>query len=234
MKLTTTLHENEGRANLPETIRLVARFAQDFDVRKVIVFAAHGEGVLQLREMLERERTIVAVTFPAGLTASPEGKQIFIGMPSAEDRRLLGEAGVAIIQGIMPFRAIGEVDSISLRTLKRALDLFGGSLELCVQAVLMACDAGQLYEGERCIVMTSDTGLVVRAGNAFRFMRDQSAFSVEHIICKPLHYQITRKSAYPPPPPSMESVASGVAAPTPLGAGSDAASPGSPDPETSG
>jgi hypothetical protein len=35
-----------------------------------------------------------------------------------------------------------------------ALNIFCGSISLCVQAVLMACDAGEVEIGEHVVVMT--------------------------------------------------------------------------------
>ena len=56
----------------------------------------------------------------------------------------------------------------------------------------MACDSGYVNEGERCIVMSADTALVVRAGHAYRFLSEASAFAIEHVLCKPVNYQITK------------------------------------------
>jgi hypothetical protein len=67
-------------------------------------------------------------------------------------------------------------------------------MQLCVQAVLMGCDAGAIQPAQRCIAMSADTAIVAHAENAFNFLGDQSRFSIEHIICKPVAYSITRPS----------------------------------------
>jgi hypothetical protein len=64
-----------------------------------------------------------------------------------------------------------------------ALRIFCGSMSLCVQAVLMASDAGHVGLGEHVIAMTSDTSILVRAAGTSRFLKD---LIVREIICKPV------------------------------------------------
>jgi hypothetical protein len=64
-----------------------------------------------------------------------------------------------------------------------ALRIFCGSMSLCVQAVLMASDAGHVALGEHVIAMTSDTSILVRAAGTSRFLTD---LIVREIICKPV------------------------------------------------
>jgi len=194
-KLSTEFFETEGKQNVSRTIRIVAKAARSLDIEKVIVFASSAHNVIALRKLLEEDRLILAVTFPAGMTAKPDEEAIYIGMASEEDRMALRQYGIPLLQGIMPLRALGENVSPIVDAMTRVLDLWGGGLGLCVQATLMACDAGYLAEGERCIVMSADTALIMRAGNAFRFLKPHSRAAVEHILCKPLVYQITRRVA---------------------------------------
>jgi hypothetical protein len=62
-------------------------------------------------------------------------------------------------------------------------------MSLCVQAVLMACDAGEIEIGEHVIVMTSDTALLVRAAPTARLLTD---FIVRQVICKPTFLTVTK------------------------------------------
>jgi len=64
-----------------------------------------------------------------------------------------------------------------------ALRIFCGSMSLCVQAVLMASDAGHVGFGEHVLAMTSDTSILVRAAGTSRFLTD---LIVREIICKPV------------------------------------------------
>ena len=56
-------------------------------------------------------------------------------------------------------------------------------MSLCVQAVLMASDAGYVSLGEHVIAMTSDTSILVRAAGTSRFLTD---LIVREILCKPV------------------------------------------------
>lgn len=198
MVLNTKLFESEGKHNIRATIRIVARAAAKLGIRKVVIFASSGRNILALRKALPPEVNILAVTFPAGLTATPsEGESVLMGIPSREERQALRQEGIPIHQGIMPLRALGENVSPIIDAMKRVFALFGGGTELCVQATLMATDAGYLAEGERCIAMSADTAMIMRAGNAFRFLKPYSRVSVEHILCKPINYQISRRGAEP-------------------------------------
>jgi hypothetical protein len=197
MKLETEIFETEGKQNVNAVIDIVSAAAANFSIDTVIVFAAAADKVLRLRKTVTQNVSVIAVTFPAGMVAHSEGSElVYIGMPSSEDRAALRKEGIQLVQGVMPFRALGEISPVP-DVLRRTFALFGGGTELCVQAVLMASDAGHLREGDRCLVMSADTALIMRAGNAFRFLRDTSRVVIEHILCKPASYQISRKFATP-------------------------------------
>jgi hypothetical protein len=131
---------------------------------------------------------IVAVTFPAGRIPASI---------SNEDRELLRSSGIPIIQSHLPFDPIhgtfgerGEGQGLSL--LGSALEIFCGSMNLCVQAALVACDAGFVEAGEHVIVLTSDTSILVRACPTCHFLRN---FVVREIFCKPAILSISKQEA---------------------------------------
>ena len=188
----TVLFETEGAQNLGHTVRLVCRAAAEYRVQKVLVFTSRGDGALELRKKLGHDIAIIAVTFPWQMTAKPGKDMVYIGLPSAERRAALAASGIRIVQGTMPFRALGAEQADIFRGIIAAFDVFGGSTKLCVQAALMACDAGVLDAGERCIAMTNDTAVVLRAGHSFNFLRNTATLAIEQFICKPQFYQVTR------------------------------------------
>lgn len=192
MKPTTQLYPSEGRENLETTLDNVVIATKSFDVDTVVVFVASAESVLRLRELLDDSRKIIAVTFPVGFTALVDGVAQYVGVNSPEEQRRLESAGIAFVRGVMPFWTTG--DSETNRVLRKSLGVFGGGLQLCVQALLMACDAGEISAGERSIAMVADTAILAHTENAFRFFADNSRFAVEHIICKPIAYSISRPS----------------------------------------
>jgi hypothetical protein len=207
MKLQTELFEAEGKQNVRSVIRIVAKASKALEIRKVVVFASAASNVLALREVLSENTAVLVVTFPSGMVARRGHEDaVLMGIPSREDRQALRQRGIPILQGVMPLRALGETLSPSIDAMRRVFSLWGGGTELCVQAVLMASDAGYLSEGEQCLVMTGDTALIMRAGNAYNFLRAQSKVAIEHVLCKPLHYQITRESATVPEVPKTVNV----------------------------
>jgi hypothetical protein len=63
-------------------------------------------------------------------------------------------------------------------------------MSLCVQAALMACDAGEVEVGEHVIVLTSDTSILVRASGTRDLLTD---FIVREILCKPVLLTIIKR-----------------------------------------
>lgn len=210
MRAETQLYSSEGRENLASTLKNVVKAANAFDVGAIVIFAATAESALSLREQVDESRDVVVVTFPAGFTARVGDTAAYVGIPSEDDRQRLADAGIKVVQGVMPFRALGDTETEGLRLFRRALDLFGGGMQLCVQAILMGCDAGAIKTGHRCIAMSADTAIVAHTENAFHFLSDQSRFAVEHIICKPVAYSISHPSVTALRPTREAAIASAI------------------------
>lgn len=194
MKFTSELFDNEGSDNLDRTVRIVAEAVALHNVDTVVTFTAIGEGALKLRALLPQpELHVIAVTFPAESFAISGENKISIGIPDAKTRELLLAKNVAIVQAAMPFRGY-DVKSMSstARVIRQSLAIFGGGMNLCVQAIIMACDAGYLKTSQRCIAFSGDTAIVARAAHTHTFLSEQSRFAVELVLCKALEYQITR------------------------------------------
>jgi hypothetical protein len=60
---------------------------------------------------------------------------------------------------------------------------------LCVQAALIACDAGEVEQGEHVIALTSDTAILVRSSPTERLLTD---FIIREIICKPMSLTVSK------------------------------------------
>ena len=106
---------------------------------------------------------------------------------------VLRSNGVPLVRAHLPFDPISAqfqnhgVLGQDFSLIGNALSIFGGGISLCVQAVLMACDAGEVSLGEHAVVMTSDTSLLVRAAPTARLLTD---FIVREILCKPVFLTI--------------------------------------------
>jgi hypothetical protein len=191
---------HEGKENLEECMRLAFEAARNRGVQTIVIFTAVGEGprlaIEKYRSQPEFEDIkIVAVTFPygqkfTGYEDRPEATQI-----CSEYRQLFKDNGVPVVRAHLPFNPIHaplkgpSVSGQDMTLIGNALNIFCGSMSLCVQAALMACDAGEVELGEHIISLTSDTAVLVRVAPTERFLAD---FVVREIVCKPMSLTIIK------------------------------------------
>lgn len=182
----------EGKANIASCLQATFAAAIAHQVRKVIIFTSAGRGVLTaLDEYCSKDQyshiQLIAVTFPSQ-------SQFTEGDPSEhsisdEAQRILDSKNVPVVRAHLPFHPIRAhyeghgVLGQDFSLIGNALRIFGGSMSLCVQAVLMASDAGFVTLGEHALSMTSDTSILVRAAGTQRFLTD---LIVREVICKPV------------------------------------------------
>lgn len=166
-----------------------------------MIFTARGEGVrIALEEFCSlddfKHIGLVAVTFPVGKDfTNPDGTPLTIAIdPNNED--LFRKSGVPLIRAHMPFDPIAPLFhregnlGQDLSLIGEALNMFGGSMSLCVQAILMACDAGVVGLGEHVIAMTSDTAILAQATCTRRML---GHLVIREVLCKPAVLSIGRK-----------------------------------------
>lgn len=191
---TTTYFPCEGKSNLRTCMRLAFETAISRGIETIVIFTGVGEGPeIALKEYCSRrdyqDIQLIAVTFPRG----QRFKDNELAEISSEVRSLLGERGVPLLRAHLPFHPIAAhhrhhgILGQDLTLIGNALSVFGGSMSLCVQAALMACDAGCVEIGDHVISMTSDTAIVVRTAPTERLLTD---FIIREIICKPLFLTI--------------------------------------------
>ncbi len=85
----------------------------------------------------------------------------------------------------------GTVES-KVKIIQATLSLISGGLPLCVQAVLMACDAGHVEPGEEVISMSADTAIVARAAQTRWLFHPERGLEIREIICMPRYCNISR------------------------------------------
>jgi len=191
----TTYFWNEGKVNLHDCLRISFEAAKSHDVTKIVIFTGIGEGVraafdnfLSLEEY--QHIKVVAVTFPHG---HPHPHDI-----SEEDCAWMKANSIPLIRAHLPFdpiRAQYQGHGIlgqDFSLIGNVIGIFGGGMSLAVQAVLMACDAGEVKKGEHVISLTSDTSILVRSAPTSHLLTD---FIVRETFCKAVFMDISKKES---------------------------------------
>jgi len=197
LKSTTEYFLQEGKSNLRACLRIAFETALSRGVDTVIMFTGVGEGpVMAIADFLSKSEyahvRVIAVTFPYGQHFGTADEIKTVEIPE-ETRQRLEQNRIPIIRAHLPFDPIGAqyknhgILGQDLTLIGNALSIFGGSMSLCVQAVMMACDAGLLQLGDHVVSMTSDTAVIVRAAPTERLLTD---LIVREILCKPLYLTI--------------------------------------------
>jgi hypothetical protein len=192
LQYPTEYFVEEGKANLSRCLECSFEAAVAHSIKKLVIFTSAGKGVkMAIEEYCSKPEfshiKIIAVTFPSHTKLPP-------GDPSdhcimEEMSEYLKKHDVPVVRAHLPFEPIrahrvGEgLLGQDFSLISNALRIFCGSMSLCVQAVLMASDAGHVNFAEHVIAMTADTSIVARAATTSRFLTD---LIVREIICKPL------------------------------------------------
>ncbi|HEX9200587.1 MAG TPA: hypothetical protein VF865_13570 [Acidobacteriaceae bacterium] len=188
---TTTYFWREGKPNLHDCLRISFEAAKRHGIGKIVIFTGVGEGVrAAVHDFLSQEDyadiRLVAVTFPHGHKHD---------IPDT-DSEWIASNNIPLIRAHLPFDPIKAqfaghgVLGQDFSLLGNVLNIFGGSMSLCVQAVLMACDAGVIRKGEHVISLTSDTSILVRAAPTSHLLTD---FIVREIFCKSAFMDISKR-----------------------------------------
>jgi len=204
---------HEGKENLEECLRIAFEVASARDVKTIVIFTGVGEGPrIAVEKYLSqpqfKEIQVIAVTFPYGQRFK-DGARIEM---SPEILDFLEANRVPVLKAHLPFHPIAAnyrshgILGQDLTLIGNALSIFGGSMSLCVQAALIASDAGFLELGEHAVCMTSDTAILVRTSPTQDFLTD---FIVREILCKPMALTVVRHeqnliAEVGPVPPEIE------------------------------
>jgi hypothetical protein len=138
---------------------------------------------------------LIAVTFPEGKHFMDAGKPIIVEIP-ANEKVLFEARGVLVVKAHSSFDPITSpgrqrgVLGQDLSLVGDALDVLCGSMSLCVQAILLACDAGAVGAREHVIALTSDTAVLAQASSTARMLSD---LVIREILCKPAVLTISKK-----------------------------------------
>jgi hypothetical protein len=190
----------EGRANLSHCLEVAFQAAVAHKVKTIVIFTAVGAGVKQaIEEFLPREQfsniDLVAVTFPVGKKFKAADDTLFEAKIPEAERTLFNAHKIPIVRAHLPFDSVSAAWSHhgvlgqDLSLVGDALCMFGGSMSLCVQAVALACDSGEVEVGQHVIAMTSDTAILAQAAPTSRILCD---LVIREVLCKPAIFSVGR------------------------------------------
>jgi hypothetical protein len=201
----TTYFLQEGRENLEECLKVAFQAAQQHSVGKIIIFTARGEGVqVALRDFRPQPQyahiQLVAVTFPADkYFTDSEKKPITVEIPDDVLSQFSANK-VPVVRAHLPFDSV-EPSAAQKTQVGRgyslvgeALNMFCGSMSLCVQAITLACDAGHIEPREHVISLTSDTAILASAAVTRKML---SRLVIREVLCKPAILTIGRSETSP-------------------------------------
>lgn len=188
----------EGKANLSDCLDASFNAAKRHGIEKIVIFTGSGEGARLAADRFlcnsdYQNINVIAVTFPNGQRFTSKNYPHII---SADDRSYLKEKGIPVVRAHLPLSHIKAqyqehgILGQDFSLLGNLLGIFGGSMSLCIQAVLMACDAGEVQEGEHVISLTSDTSIIARASATSNLLTD---FVVREILCKPIVLTVSKR-----------------------------------------
>lgn len=195
--------EREGHSSMRSCIDVTFHRSAMLGVKKIVIFTGTGEGaVYALQEWLPRPEhldvRVVAVTPPVGRRYRLDPRDSASPMVAAgiapNVRNFLADAGLPVVSAHLPFKPIGGSRSprAGLTEVGEALSILGGGFALCVQAVLVACDAGEVLVGERVIAASADTSIVAIASRTETFLSKTEGLIVEELLCRPAIYDISK------------------------------------------
>lgn len=178
----------EGKDSLAKCLELSFRRAKATGIKTVVIFTANGQGIeLACTKYLANKEyegvRVVGVSFPYGRVPSD-------ALHISEDRLNLFERfAIPIVRSASPLDELPIPDRSSRNLVRRTLELFSGGTPLCIQAVLIACDAGLIQPGAHVITMSADTSLIVKASVSSKFF---AMFAIREFICKPLIRDVSK------------------------------------------
>lgn len=204
MSVSTHYFDGEGRAHMEMCIERAFEYLRSTGIRSVVMFTGSGEGPLYaLQNFLCQEEyasiKVVAVTPPARREyladlKDPQKGTVKAGILNEARKVILRNGNIPIISANLPFKPLQtpQPHYSPWNIVSEAFGILGGGVALCIQAILIACDAGEIDIGERVVALTADTAIVAWASRTETFLSPQSGLLLEHFICRPKTYPLSK------------------------------------------
>jgi hypothetical protein len=208
--------ERPGPINTDEVVKVVREKSNL--VKHIVVASITGESAVKIARTVTNKK-IACVTCPQGMywEIDQMGKDIFNDIPelkdirekwvqeglhrvpmniTAENRIVLNQLNVSIVQGTIPF--FGPSFSMRLHLHQvTSLDIIAKTLELispgtlvCLESVLMSTDAGVILEGELVLACAGterglDTAWIMRGCASANMFHPSKGFRFVELLAKP-------------------------------------------------
>lgn len=197
-------YEDEGPHHLDETIERAVARAVELGIEKLVVFTKTGEGALKAASSACKHRIkVIAASFAVAQKLRDKTKEDAppetVGIADPVIRGRLKEHGVEVISGDLPFQDLfipGAAD-VKLMAIGATLDLLAGGLRFCVQAVIMATEAGYVDPGEDVVAMAADVAIVATGSYKLTLFSPFTGMQIREIICKPRNLTLTKPGEIP-------------------------------------
>jgi hypothetical protein len=192
-----TYFGEEGRENMVSVLGVIQRRMKKqprLQRLKLVIFTAYGEGPARAYNTLrEFDPNIIAVTCPPDFTVK-RGDKIYQPRIEPKLRKFFDGVGIKVLTGRLPFDRIDGMDGHNreMQLIRDALSIFGGGIVPCVQAVMQACDMGEVEIGEQVIAMSGDWAVLMTASNTKSAFARKNGIAVNEIFCKPSTFDICR------------------------------------------
>jgi hypothetical protein len=178
----------EGKENSEGTIRTAFEAASHHNIGFLVVASVTGWTALRALSLQPAESSVQIVCIGQQVGYSADGLD---DMP-LENYRALAAAGVPVFKGMHglagPSRAIRYAwqGVYPPELIAHTLRLFGQGAKACVEAAMMALDAGLIPFGEDVIALGgtsrgADTAMIIRPAHSQKFFETK----VRAILCKP-------------------------------------------------
>jgi len=177
--------EKPGPENTEACLQIALEAASSRGLKNIVVASTFGDTALKFAEAFkDKGVNLVVVTHNYGFR-EPGTIEM-----SDETRRRLTELGAKVYTGTMVFRGLGAAIRSSLHyseetLIAQTLRIFGQGLKVCIEIVLMACDAGLIPPEEVLSVAGTargaDTVALIKACPSNMFFN----LKVKEILAKP-------------------------------------------------
>ena len=172
--------EKPGPTNTDETLRLAAEEAATRGIKRVIVASTRGDTARRASAKFAGTGvTLVVVPHQFGFTEEQYFSPELVGE--------LEQQGHRVHFGTMLFHTDGLYGSGAAEAMAMVLRTVCQGMKVCVEIVLMACDAGLVARGEEVMVVTgtrrgADTAVLAIAASS----QQLQDLHITEILCKPL------------------------------------------------